>query len=212
MSVAAPSPAMPAGLVRAWVRLYTAGLPADVRDERREEIDADLWEQAREAGMLARAPSDVRSQIVLRLLLGMPADVTWRIGQIGARQRGEATTERSGTMLAIRSSSKVTRGAVLLTVVFAIFTTMLAIQRILNGWFADEGLTDALRNSIFAASPVLTAAGLFVTNRTPVIGGILVTVGAAGMTLALYWAPPLWALGLAIAVLGVVRARRAMRS
>ena len=30
------------GVVRAWVCLYTAGL----RDSRRDEIDADLWEQA----------------------------------------------------------------------------------------------------------------------------------------------------------------------
>ena len=34
-----------AGVARAWVRLYTAGLRADVRDSRRAEIDSDLWEQ-----------------------------------------------------------------------------------------------------------------------------------------------------------------------
>ena len=37
------------GFVRAWVRLYTAGLPPGLRDSRREEIDADLWEQSQEA-------------------------------------------------------------------------------------------------------------------------------------------------------------------
>ena len=115
-------------------------------------------------------------------------------------------------MQAVRNSTKVTRGAVLSTVAFAIFTTVLATSRILNGWFADEGLADGLRNSVFAATPALTAVGLLVTNRRPVLGGILVVAGAAGMVLALYWAPPLWALGLTIAVLGIVRARRAMRS
>lgn len=34
------------GFVRAWVRLCTAGLPPGLRDSRRDEIDADLWEQA----------------------------------------------------------------------------------------------------------------------------------------------------------------------
>ena len=211
MSVSVSFPTLPVRLVRRWVLLYTAGLPADVRDARREEIDADLWEHAREAALMARPTSTLRSQVALRLLLGIAADVAWRIGQIGARQQGETATERRGTMQAVRNSSKVTRGAVLSTVVFAIFTTMLATTRILNGWFADEGLADALRNSAFTASPALTAAGLLVTNRRPVLGGILVVVGAAGMVLALYWAPPLWPLGLAIAVLGIVRARRAMR-
>jgi hypothetical protein len=31
------------GIVRAWVRLYTLGLPADLKDARRDEINADLW-------------------------------------------------------------------------------------------------------------------------------------------------------------------------
>ena len=31
------------GLMRGWVRLYTAGLPPDRRDDRRAEIASDLW-------------------------------------------------------------------------------------------------------------------------------------------------------------------------
>ena len=54
------------GFVRAWVRLYTAGLPPGLRDSRREEIDADLWEQAQEVetklsgGYVNRCVNDIR--------------------------------------------------------------------------------------------------------------------------------------------------------
>ena len=37
-----------AHVVRAWYRLVTAGLSADVRDRLREEIESDLWEYAHE--------------------------------------------------------------------------------------------------------------------------------------------------------------------
>jgi len=35
-----------AALVRRWVALYTVGLPRDLRDTRRAEIEDDLWSQA----------------------------------------------------------------------------------------------------------------------------------------------------------------------
>ncbi len=60
MSASASFPTLPVRLVRGWVRLYTAGLPADVRDGRREEIDADLWEHAREAALIASPTSTLR--------------------------------------------------------------------------------------------------------------------------------------------------------
>ena len=86
------APPLPVSLVRAWVQLYTTGLPPALRAARREEIDADLWEQTREAAVLGGAPSEVRRQVLLRLLLGMPADVSWRVAQMGTRKRDHQTT------------------------------------------------------------------------------------------------------------------------
>ena len=40
-------------MVARWARLYTAGLPAPVRDRRREEIGADVHGQLDEAGPAA---------------------------------------------------------------------------------------------------------------------------------------------------------------
>ena len=64
------------GIVRTWVRLYTTGLPASLRDSRRDEIDSDLWEQAHEAEV---GPNDGRSlatHLLLRMLLGFPDDLS----------------------------------------------------------------------------------------------------------------------------------------
>ncbi len=79
-----------ARLVRGWVRLYTAGLPAGVRDGRREEIDGDLWEQVRDGAQIGRTPRYFRSDVLVRWLLGVPADLSWRVTK-GARDRGIET-------------------------------------------------------------------------------------------------------------------------
>ncbi|MEX0782337.1 MAG: hypothetical protein WD557_06775 [Dehalococcoidia bacterium] len=59
----------------AWVRLYTRGLDARLRSERRAELESDIWEQShgrRDGAAWA---------VLLRCLLGMPADLSWRLEQ-----------------------------------------------------------------------------------------------------------------------------------
>lgn len=80
------------GLCRGWVRLYTAGLPLDERERRIAEIEADVWEQTAEtAGGWPRVRC--AAHVVVRLLLGIPADVTWstdvaqRRGHVGNGSR-----------------------------------------------------------------------------------------------------------------------------
>jgi uncharacterized protein (TIGR03435 family) len=64
--------------VRGWTWLYTSGLPPAARSARRAEIDSDLWEsltaQEGDAGVEAVL-------LFLRLLLGIPDDVGWRMEQ-----------------------------------------------------------------------------------------------------------------------------------
>src|SRR5262245_34040720 len=69
------------GLVRAWTRLYTQGLPRAERTARRAEIDSDLWEfehdpETRPGGLIA-------AQVLARLLIGIPDDLAWRM-DVGA--------------------------------------------------------------------------------------------------------------------------------
>ena len=67
------------GLVRGWVRLYTSGLPAELRDARRDQVDDDLWCQHAEAAANERSARSLDADMALRLVLGMPADLTWRL-------------------------------------------------------------------------------------------------------------------------------------
>ena len=55
-----------------WANRYTRGLPAEVRDRRRDEITCDVFEQM-------HAASDERAtSVTWRTVRGIPADVVWR--------------------------------------------------------------------------------------------------------------------------------------
>lgn len=66
-------------LVRLWTAAVTAGLPAAARDRRREEIASDLWEFHQDPSRGGDLASALR--VAARLLVGIPDDIIWRIGQ-----------------------------------------------------------------------------------------------------------------------------------
>ena len=96
-----------AALVRRWVALYTLGLPPAARQDRRDEIDDDLWCQAQEAATENRADGSLAGEMVARLLFGVPSDVSWRIeqGLFGtarpAHERSHAMNARPPATLAL---------------------------------------------------------------------------------------------------------------
>ncbi len=70
-------------MVRAWVWVFTLGLPAQVRNDKRAEMQSELWEHRRDAGAEGYGPDAVALHMLLRFLMGMPGDVVWRLGQPG---------------------------------------------------------------------------------------------------------------------------------
>ena len=65
--------------VRGWTRLYTWGMQPALRENRRAEIESDLWEfQSDAAG--DHVPGSAL-HIFLRLLIGIPDDLGWRVEQ-----------------------------------------------------------------------------------------------------------------------------------
>ena len=68
-----------AGIVRGWVDLYTRGLPADGRAARRAEIEDDLWCEQAEAAAAGRSARSLDADLALRLILGIPSDLSWRL-------------------------------------------------------------------------------------------------------------------------------------
>ena len=67
-------------LTRWWTRLYTLGLPADVRSARCAEIESDLWESLHD-------PDVPHPEILPRLAGGIVDDVCWRAMHVPAESR-----------------------------------------------------------------------------------------------------------------------------
>jgi hypothetical protein len=72
--------------VRGWVGLYTLGLPRPMRARRQAEVEGDLADETLDAirhgdqGILFR-------QRLVRLMLGIPADLSWRFVDAPAAAR-----------------------------------------------------------------------------------------------------------------------------
>ncbi|MGD9932864.1 MAG: hypothetical protein AB7T37_04015 [Dehalococcoidia bacterium] len=80
------SPAIPkregpwaTSLARAWVRIYTRGLPKEPRANRLAELDSDFFEQEREARNDGRSEAALSLHILWRVVMGMPSDLSWRL-------------------------------------------------------------------------------------------------------------------------------------
>lgn len=67
-----------ARVVARWTRMYTAGLPAPVRDRRREEIGADVHGQLSEARSRRERPAMTAAAMMSRLVRGALHDLSWR--------------------------------------------------------------------------------------------------------------------------------------
>ena len=77
--------------VRAWVDLYTSGLPRAMRDRRREEVAADLADETLDA-VAAGSIEDLAARRYARLVRGIPADLAWRM----VAARGDPPSEQEG--------------------------------------------------------------------------------------------------------------------
>ena len=63
-----------ASAVTVWTRIYTAGMEPELRDRRRAEIEADLWESQQEP----RPAVSVALDLIARLVRGVASDLQWR--------------------------------------------------------------------------------------------------------------------------------------
>jgi hypothetical protein len=137
-----------AGLVRRWVGFYTRGLSAEVRDGRREEIESHLWDQLEEATSTGRSDRSIGADILMRLVLGLPADLSWRTTRTANRQARPATegTAATGTrvvgLLAIVGGLGVAIGA-------SVFAGVILAKSTMRPW--EQGV-DPLQESIMAVA------------------------------------------------------------
>jgi hypothetical protein len=167
-----------AGLVRGWVSMYTLGLPADARAARRDEIADDLWCEHAEAAAAGRSARSLDADLFLRLLLGIPADVSWRLAY-----------RRSPTLPSPVNSPMNTRTLGVLAIYAGAAPALLGILQYAMGdvlWTSGVALVLAF-GSIFAfPAAALGLAWRFSDHIGPpgAIGAILVTLGIALIILA----------------------------
>jgi TonB family protein len=98
--------------VRCWTRIYTWGLPAALREARREEIESDLWESAHDAQM---TQSEVVMQMLMRTILGAMDDLAWRVAHLpvtrSATYRRVAAAVVMCTLLIFAAAFRLAAGA-----------------------------------------------------------------------------------------------------
>jgi hypothetical protein len=82
-------------VARWWTRVYTAGLPVDLREARRAEVESDLWESVSDG-----APS---RHILARLALGVVDDLSWSLTLMDTTTRATATWSLGSLLVLVLS-------------------------------------------------------------------------------------------------------------
>ena len=155
-------------LVRRWVRFYTGRLDPAIRDARRAEIESDLWEHRREAGLANLRPGQTGLEIVARWLLGIPADLTWR--------RGVPRTGRArdgGGVMSVRSSGN---WWIVPALVLAGLHLFVGVANLDPGWAPPQPQVDPMAVLIVVFG-VAAGIGVALRNRAPKLGSLLVLSG-----------------------------------
>jgi hypothetical protein len=186
-----------------WARLYTSGMPEELRRARLDELASDLWEHCDCASSAGNRRAAIQLEVASRTARGLGADLAWRaanrVGLVGAalRAAGWAGFALSTASLLFFTGSS---GAPVLGV-YAV-----------TDWEPGDARQFA---RVTAAIFVALAVGLGLLRARPLVGTGL--IAAAGGGLALY-VTCLWALFVPLALAatagaGVIarRQRRAAR-
>lgn len=169
-----------AKLTRAWVKSYTRGTPAELRDRRRAEIDSDLWEHSTQGGY-SSGLLETSLEILVRLLLGIPADLSWRLEHVSPRRSAARIYQGSRTMLQTASRNAI-----------PILIGLLAAPYVASAF--GVGLTGdmstgerALWGTLIGIAGILLATGLIGLRRAPLAASIAIAAGAILGGAATFW-------------------------
>lgn len=69
--------ALAKSFARLWMSVYAAGVPSNLREDRRAEILSDLHEQVADCREQSYRPDEIAIRILLRVVRGMKDDVAW---------------------------------------------------------------------------------------------------------------------------------------
>ena len=184
--------------MRGWVALYTVGLPAAMRARRQDEVAGDLADETMDA--IRRGDrSGLLLQRVVRLLLGIPADLSWRLvdaPSIARQSYGPtAWVPLTRWTLALTAVVAVIAGGGLAIVTWPALTGQ-SRPDLWPGW-GPIG---------FALGSLVVLVGVVASVFWPRLGAALVVPGAV---IGLLAAPWLWGSWLLAVIAGAARAYQA---
>ncbi|HUF53834.1 MAG TPA: hypothetical protein VMR52_08690 [Dehalococcoidia bacterium] len=187
-------------LAQRWTALYTHGLPSDPRVERREEVDCDLWEHQRLADLRREPVAGTAAAILLRFLLGIPADILWRL------ETGASARSGKGTQM---NDSWIMRGALVAAVMVGLSPIGFGVSVLYgnsDGLSAFERVAFSL---LWIAAGLAMGAGLLLSRSRPSLGLGLLAVGVIGISVMWYWAAVITLpIGLVLLTIAYFRAGR----
>ena len=176
------------GLGRAWVRVYTAGLPREDRERRRDEIDSDLYEYESERGYGGMGA------VGSRFVRGVPADIAWRVERSMHTEMEDDLVDTWPGLI-----------AVVLVLAIAVTSLVYAILHVF-GYFGDgHRIYGLIQVGLLVASLVLLR-GLSMTGESPRAGAALVLVVGLGMAFMWAFMPPIAIALLLVVAYGMKRA------
>ncbi|HLB04487.1 MAG TPA: hypothetical protein VJK66_05655 [Gaiellaceae bacterium] len=192
------------GLTRAWVRVYTRGLPAEERTARRAELDADLWEHAHDAGNESRRQVRIALEVVERLVAGMPADISWR----REAKRGWRARVEQGSRSMLSMTKK--HGMIALTGALGLWYLFIAVTAPLSGDDWTGGTREMLTFGLVCGiAAILVFTGLVRLRKSKRWARTMLGIGAVMGAVFTFWivVPVVAALAILIWLL-VTRERR----
>jgi ABC-type multidrug transport system permease subunit len=169
--------ALTVGVARSWVALYTTRLPLEIREARRSEIDSDLWEQQWLAARRGDPAFGTAIEVLTRILLGILADIAWRI------EAGATQSERRTTV----NQSILTRIAFIAASLGLLALVANGIGMMLGAGEFDNQREQLIWGFSFFFLPAVSLVGLWLCASKPRLGLAMVIAGAVPAALLMYW-------------------------
>lgn len=175
-------------LVAGWARSYTLGLPPEVRRDRRDEIASDLWEHAHDSAI----HRTVDAEILTRGLLGIPADLAWRLERSRlARLPGWVVASILGLLARLEGAARWfgRRGLPGFTTAAAILTGLIGVLVIVTAPSNDSGTPTASLvwwGALLLVGALLIGIGGRLIGSRVRLGATFVVLGSALLGLLLW--------------------------
>ncbi len=184
-----PVPSLARSMCRFWVSVYTQRLPSQVAVRGRQEIESDLFEHFAEAADAGVTGRRLRAEVLARVLVGVPADLSWR----RATRQPHPRLALGGTSISLPKSSsrRLLYGLSGLIVIYGSLGLVMEIGIISAGW-ADDVTSRLLFSGVPTLSAIVLVAGLVIQSKNPHRGLTLIIAGAIGPAIW-FWMLPIYA-------------------